>query len=438
MTKLVKQFRVATPVNQKNEQNMQEIAYQFANWERPSPELQLAKIVELLTPEAENDSKIPENNILDSSNSIKLNAFFQLYAEAELATMMNDTASSLAIYTNLIDQLSAYFNFEPTEKENFQSAKIEYEDHFSPKIHPFFVIFASPQTAKVFIFSGDIFTGGPGDDGFIWSSTSLSSLNAPDQVTNFKQAERGIYFTGEFDHLNFSDLNLELANFNYAHLRSEFSGIAGQLIWDGSSEPEKIILKIDVNGDGLGLYGADMEIILHGNFWLFGDEFQNVANISGGLFTSSSDHFSPGNNAANVFTINSILDFNLNEDTYFGGNGSDTLRLFNADNRNFDLDLSTVLNLSTKINNIEHIDLSSGINANTLILTAQNVLDITSSHHQLFIHGDSNDHVVIGNGWSSPSPVTIQGVAFNNYSQTVGATELNLYIESDIIHVTMS
>jgi len=75
-----------------------------------------------------------------------------------------------------------------------------------------------------------------------------------------------------------------------------------------------------------------------------------------------------------------------------GGDGNDTLLVQS------DLDLTGV----TAVKNIEHVDLATDGNANTVTLTAADVLAITDAGATLTIDGGSNDTANIGSGWSAP------------------------------------
>jgi len=110
--------------------------------------------------------------------------------------------------------------------------------------------------------------------------------------------------------------------------------------------------------------------------------------------------------------------------TIDGGGGTDGVV---TDIGNIDLTTTTVA-----VTNIERIDLGVGVGANTLTLTAQDVVDATDAAATLTVFGDASDTVDIGAGWTDDGVVG----GFHLYSQVVGIGTANLAIDSDINVVT--
>ncbi len=100
-----------------------------------------------------------------------------------------------------------------------------------------------------------------------------------------------------------------------------------------------------------------------------------------------------------------------------GGTGTDTLRLAGA--TGFGLNLSTLV--PGAIKDIEQIDLVAGSLNNTLTITQQSLLDLSSTSDLLRVFGDDGDIVNV-TGFVSGSSVTDKGVTYNIF--TSGAATL--------------
>ncbi|MEZ5758577.1 MAG: calcium-binding protein [Emcibacteraceae bacterium] len=116
-----------------------------------------------------------------------------------------------------------------------------------------------------------------------------------------------------------------------------------------------------------------------------------------------------------------ILIYDGSANAYDGGADSDTLLLvYEAE----EIDLSVVA-----LTNIETIDLDIE-NANSMTLTAQDVLDVTDGGNQLIIAGDSEDTVnSTGQGWVQGADQIIDTNTYHSY--TFGAAAL--LIDEDIV-----
>lgn len=74
----------------------------------------------------------------------------------------------------------------------------------------------------------------------------------------------------------------------------------------------------------------------------------------------------------------------------------------------------------TNVTNMEKIDLATDSAANTVTLTAADVLNVADpTSHTLTITGDAADTANIGSGWSPPSAGS---VGFVTYTHADGAT----------------
>ena len=94
-----------------------------------------------------------------------------------------------------------------------------------------------------------------------------------------------------------------------------------------------------------------------------------------------------------------------------GGNGTDTLRL---DASGVTLDLTSLAD--NRLLGIEQIDIS-GSGANTLVLDASEVLNISDESNTLVVYRDNDDPVELGNGWTQRADEMIGPDTFNVFSQ---------------------
>jgi Ca2+-binding RTX toxin-like protein len=99
-----------------------------------------------------------------------------------------------------------------------------------------------------------------------------------------------------------------------------------------------------------------------------------------------------------------------------GGAGDDTLK-FAGSGQHLDLDGKA----GSVYTGLEAIDLT-GIGNNSLSLTAQNVIDMSSTTHELTVNGNAGDSISsAGQGWVAGGDQTIGGVLYHNYASG-GAT----------------
>ncbi len=105
-----------------------------------------------------------------------------------------------------------------------------------------------------------------------------------------------------------------------------------------------------------------------------------------------------------------------------GGTGSDTLRIDSGD-----ADFTTY---GSSITNIETIDLQSDTDANSVTLSAQNVLDMTDNNNTLTITGDADDSLEAGTGWTDGG-LDVDGNQI--YTQDVSGRTVTLIVDPDIM-----
>ncbi len=77
---------------------------------------------------------------------------------------------------------------------------------------------------------------------------------------------------------------------------------------------------------------------------------------------------------------------------------------------------------------IEQIDLEADAGANSVTLTAQDVLDISDTDTLTFI-GDANDSLAAGKGWTDGG---FDGNGNHIYTQSIGAFTATLLVDPDM------
>ncbi len=173
----------------------------------------------------------------------------------------------------------------------------------------------------------------------------------------------------------------------------------------------------DINGDGygdliIGAHLADPNGVDSGSAYiLFGSNFNGFVTFLG---TSGADTLGAGTSAAERFVSgggDDVLTGGGGADVFHGGEGNDTIivsdltfQLVDGGTGTDTLALSgsgitlTLSALRGRIEEIEVIDLT-GSGDNTLILTALDLLNLSSSSNTLTVEGDAGDVVDAGVGW---------------------------------------
>ncbi|MCH6256677.1 putative Ig domain-containing protein, partial [Puniceicoccaceae bacterium K14] len=143
---------------------------------------------------------------------------------------------------------------------------------------------------------------------------------------------------------------------------------------------------------------------------------------------SGNDHIdaTEGTNTVDAGDGDDIITFD--DTSGFGsfdfGEGEDTLEL---DGAGITFDFTAIDN--SDVNNLESIDIS-GSGANTLKLTADDVLDMTDGDNTIFVEGGSDDTVEISDTFESQGTESINGNDYTHYYDS--GTDSHLYINNDI------
>ena len=93
----------------------------------------------------------------------------------------------------------------------------------------------------------------------------------------------------------------------------------------------------------------------------------------------------------------------------------------------------TLSDIASKISNIEEIDLVNDSSVNNLVITAQNVAQITDDQNTLFVKGAITDTLTLSGSWTLSGHEVFNNVDYVHYvSTTAEGQVVNLYIDSDI------
>ncbi|UIL54889.1 Ig-like domain-containing protein (plasmid) [Pantoea agglomerans] len=133
--------------------------------------------------------------------------------------------------------------------------------------------------------------------------------------------------------------------------------------------------------------------------------------------------------SAEVAGTDSDDTFNLNTtgfDSIDGGEGLDTLVWSGRGT-------ITLSDMASKISNIEEIDFVNDSSVNNLVVTAQNVADITDVNNTLFVKGFATDNLTLSGSWTLAGHEVFNNIDYVHYvSTTDDGQTVNLYVDSDI------
>ncbi|MGL6018825.1 MAG: BapA/Bap/LapF family large adhesin [Gibbsiella quercinecans] len=125
-----------------------------------------------------------------------------------------------------------------------------------------------------------------------------------------------------------------------------------------------------------------------------------------------------GDDVFNVYDANFV--------SITGADGSDTL----AWHGSATLDLSAI---SSKVSDIEVIDLLDDGENDNVVISAQSLMDVTDDNNTLYIKGADGDTVTLNGNWEAAGSSSVDGVTYNHYtSSTSDGTVVQLYVEDDV------
>jgi len=150
-----------------------------------------------------------------------------------------------------------------------------------------------------------------------------------------------------------------------------------------------------------------------------GSDFNDPGSGNDTIYATEGQETIHAGEGYDTFTIDDGKNFG----DLFGGDGEDTIQLEGSD---ITLDFSKVNN---DVTNVESLDID-GSSANSLKLTAEDVLDMTDGDNRLFIDGGSDDSVEISDSFVSEGTENIGGVDYTHCYDA--GTDSHLYINNDI------
>lgn len=203
-----------------------------------------------------------------------------------------------------------------------------------------------------------------------------------------------------------------------------------------SNDDNEELLSDDSGGGGGGGNGVNPIIGTQFDDNLVGTDGRDMINAQGGDDTLSGG---AGNDNLLAGAGDDLIEGGAGDDTLKGGAGDDVMVWDSADaviDGGADTDTLQVdagdadfTTFGGSINNIETIDLQSDTGANTVTLSAQNVLDMTDAGNTLTITGDTGDSLEAGNGWTDGG---LDGDGNQIYTQVVGPKTATLIVDPDI------
>ena len=187
---------------------------------------------------------------------------------------------------------------------------------------------------------------------------------------------------------------------------------------DGSGGADTATVQVEVSGSTTGTSGDDVLTGGSGNDTIFG--LGGKDTLDGGADDDTLDGGS-GSDTLLGGADNDILVWDIADATLDGGAGTDTLRVDGGD-----ADLTA---FSGTLQGLETIDLLSDSGANTVTLSAQDVLDISDTDTLTFT-GDAGDSLEAGTGWTDGG---LSG-GFHSYTQGLATllVDIDITVNADI------
>ena len=157
---------------------------------------------------------------------------------------------------------------------------------------------------------------------------------------------------------------------------------------------------------------------------------QQGINLSSTTYTDSQNGTEYTVTAAQDVTGTASDDiFNVSDSSFThidGGDGLDTLVWSGTGTL-------TLSDLQSKISNIEEIELVNDSAVNNLVVTAQNVADITDADNTLFIKGATTDTLTLSGSWTLSGSEVVNNVDYVHYvGTTADGQTVNLYVDRDM------
>ncbi|WNK34761.1 BapA/Bap/LapF family large adhesin [Pantoea agglomerans] len=157
---------------------------------------------------------------------------------------------------------------------------------------------------------------------------------------------------------------------------------------------------------------------------------QQGVNLSSATYTDSQNGTEYTVTAAQDVTGTASDDiFNVSDSSFThidGGEGLDTLVWSGTGTL-------TLSDLQSKISNIEEIELVNDSAVNNLVVTTQNIADITDADNTLFIKGAITDTLTLSGRWTLSGSEVVNNVDYVHYvGTTADGQTVNLYVDRDM------
>ncbi|WP_411555922.1 BapA/Bap/LapF family large adhesin [Pantoea agglomerans] len=157
---------------------------------------------------------------------------------------------------------------------------------------------------------------------------------------------------------------------------------------------------------------------------------QQGVNLSSTTYTDSQNGTEYTVSAAQDVTGTASDDiFNVSDTSFThidGGEGLDTLVWSGTGTL-------TLSDLQSKISNIEEIELVNDSAVNNLVVTTQNIADITDADNTLFVKGAITDTLTLSGRWTLSGSEVVNNVDYVHYvGTTADGQTVNLYVDRDM------
>ncbi|MGC1046042.1 BapA/Bap/LapF family large adhesin, partial [Pantoea agglomerans] len=157
---------------------------------------------------------------------------------------------------------------------------------------------------------------------------------------------------------------------------------------------------------------------------------QQGVNLSSTTYTDSQNGTEYTVTAAQDVTGTASDDiFNVSDSSFThidGGEGLDTLVWSGTGTL-------TLSDLQSKISNIEEIELVNDSAVNNLVVTTQNIADITDADNTLFVKGAITDTLTLSGRWTLSGSEVVNNVDYVHYvGTTADGQTVNLYVDRDM------
>ncbi|WP_312757363.1 BapA/Bap/LapF family large adhesin, partial [Pantoea brenneri] len=165
--------------------------------------------------------------------------------------------------------------------------------------------------------------------------------------------------------------------------------------------------------------GSPVDIFLQQGVTLSSVAYQNSEN--GTVYEVAASQAVTGTTRDDTFNLS-----HTGFDSIDGGEGLDTLVWSGTGTL-------TLSDIASKISNIEEIDLVNDSSVHDLVISAQNVAQITDDHNTLFVKGAITDTLTLSGSWTLSGHDVFNNVDYVHYvSTTDDGQVVNLYVDSDI------